>query len=314
MHSVCVREGNRTQLNGDVMHYIHFEDGNDFSVQEFDVDTYISEIGGHHLCELYDSDVCAYSFEGCIAAGVVASHIIANTAALADLDSPFKQALQQAAILITMAERKGEWDVLPSAILSDYIAKLRESMLTGILETLLFSPDKFKVLHDTPISLGSVIRDAVRIALMITPAPRLHVHSDAVWTIVRYNVHMAAPILRSEVALALYRRLLPLWQDMLAVGGTKFVHPITAKILEQQKVIAGANAEIKALADTCTHPRSEVVQVRGGSSGNWSQSDDCETLTQTCKRCGRNWYFNKNHGDTEFELLSERQIMLPIKE
>lgn len=294
------------------MQYIQLGGDGQPEVHDLDVDSYISEIGAHYLCELYDPNVCAYTFDACVAASFVAHKIIVNTPELYDLSDDYKTAMQQAAMLLTMAERNGEVDELPSVILSRYIAKLRESMLTGCLEVTLFSPRKMRIVHDSKISLDMVVLDAVRLALMILPAPKLHVHTEHAWTIAKYNVHMAAPSLRTDVAINLHETLLPIWQTGLSTGGLEYVNPITAKIIEQQKLIDAARAKINEISDECAHPENERNEVRKGDTGNWSQSDDSYSIEITCKLCGRHWYYNKNHGDKDYALLSTRQVLLPI--
>ena len=126
-------------------------------------------------------------------------------------------------------------------------------------------------------------------------------------------VERAEVALRTKTAQALYERMLPAWQTSLDNGIVPFVHPITARILQQQEIIANAENAIKEIIEDCKHPSVNVIVEHKGDTGNWAQSDDSYARKETCSLCGRHEYWNKNHGERDYTLLTTTNHRLPIK-
>lgn len=282
-------------------------------LRTLNVESFLSEINGHHLPSMIGLHDCAFSFEACIAAGFVASYIITNTPELYDMPDEYKQAVQHAAILFMMCEPAYDSDRSRTIVLRSMVKACVEKTQSSLLEAVIFMSEKIRVIHDSRVSILGAAEDAQRIALMLLPDPKLHVNSKTAWTISKYSVEMAPVSLRTKSARSLYERMLPSWQTSLDSGLLPFVHPITARILQQQEIIANAQNAITEITEECKHPAVHMIVEHKGDTGNWSESDDSYARKETCTLCGRHEYWNKNHGERDYTLLSTTNHRLPIK-
>jgi hypothetical protein len=62
---------------------------------------------------------------------------------------------------------------------------------------------------------------------------------------------------------------------------------VNAQRLKIETRLNKANADLKSLQSTCTHPN--VVQKHGGNTGNYDPSSDCYWIDFTCPDCDKRW-------------------------
>lgn len=295
------------------MEYLWNTGGLNLGIKTLDVDSYLSEISGLHFRELYAGANCAFSFDACVIAGFFAAHIIVNTPELYELSDEFKTAIQQAAILLVMCEPNTDGAYNRTLLLKNLVDASFNVTQSAILGSVLFQNEQMNVLHDSRLTLLSAANDAQQISIMLTPYPRQHVFNEDSWAVTKYAVEMAPIALRTKPAIALHENLIAAWRNVLAKGTHTFVHPITSCILQQQEIIANAQNTIKEIIEECKHPAVNMIVEHKGDTGNWSQSDDSYARKETCTLCGRHEYWNKNHGERDYTLLSTTNHRLPIK-
>lgn len=287
--------------------------GLNLSIKTLDVDSFLSEIGSMHFRDLHAGADCAFSLDACVAAGFFASYIIVNTPELYELCDEYKVAIQQAAILLVMCEPNTDGAYNRTLLLNNLVHASFAVTQSQILSAVLFQNDYMDILHESRLSLLSAAHDAQQMAIMLMPYPRQHVFNESSWAVTKYAVEMAPVALRTKAALAIYGNLIDAWRNVLAKGTHSFVHPVTARIMHQQEIIAQAETAIKEIANHCKHPSDKVIVEHTGDTGNWSQSDDSYARKETCTLCGRHQYWNKNHGERDYSLLSTSMQRLPLK-
>ena len=288
------------------MQYL-WNSGSEVKIHELQEDYFLRDMAGEYLKGIHHDANCAYTFDVCIVAAFAMSCIIVNTPALYELDDSFKQAMQQAAALMMMVETNTE----EGYSRREKLRSLVENHHDQLLHAVLFS-DRLNILHDTNFSLIGAVTDATKIAIMLMPEPRMHVLNAGTWAVTKHNVEMASLTLSTYTARELYETFIVSWSQGIA-GNKPYVNPTTLRILEQQNIIAKAQEEIVKISDACAHPEDKVIEELKGDTGNWSQSDDSYSKKRACTLCGRHWYWNQNHGERDYKLLSTSQHQLPIK-
>jgi hypothetical protein len=60
-------------------------------------------------------------------------------------------------------------------------------------------------------------------------------------------------------------------------------------IEERKRKIEILSAEISEIQEQCSHPGAALEEIHGGSTGNWSRSDDCYWTDYHCRLCDKKW-------------------------
>jgi hypothetical protein len=60
-------------------------------------------------------------------------------------------------------------------------------------------------------------------------------------------------------------------------------------ISDRKRKIEDLQGEIDEIQEQCSHPRVALDVSHGGSTGNWSRSDDCYWTDYHCRLCDKKW-------------------------
>jgi hypothetical protein len=90
-------------------------------------------------------------------------------------------------------------------------------------------------------------------------------------------------------------------------------HKITLAILQQQKIIEDAQAQIVAIRTGCTHPKEAIKSHSWGNSGNYDPSDDCYGREDTCTICGNVAHYQTEYGKNGYHFKYNTATSLPAK-
>lgn len=156
------------------------------------------------------------------------------------------------------------------------------------------------------------LSDAWRIFPIFMENPRLQYSAQSAWNAACMRVDTATEYCGTVPASNMMARLYPNFsiQRNSHVGSD---HKITLAILQQQKIIEDAQAQIIAIRTGCTHPKEAIVSYSWGNSGNYDPHDDCYGREDTCKICGNVAHYQTESGKNGYHWQYNTATTLPAK-
>lgn len=156
------------------------------------------------------------------------------------------------------------------------------------------------------------LSDAWKIFPVLMENPRLQYESQSAWNAACMRVDTATEYCGTPMATNMLARLYPYF-DKQRNNHVGSEHKITLAILQQQKIIEDAQAQIVAIRSGCKHPKEAVKSYNWGNSGNYDPHDDCYGREDTCTICGNVAHYQTEHGKNGYHWKYNTATSLPAK-
>lgn len=291
---------------------------------------FLNEVNANYVYHVHDSETCALSLEAVYTFLYALAVLTSNDDAVREIPDWERETTYDVAIMLAMSEVKNA-EYTPAIerhkylqTFRAYVAKhhLGESTWERRVETLALFIDmaipNVMTIKTAGGGDGHVFKaqrclsDAWRIFPIFMTNPRAHFLSQSAWNAACFRVDGSMEYCGTKMAYNMLGRLFPYF-DSQRHNHVNGEHKITLAILEQQTIIAQAQAQIVAIRSGCVHPKESIVSYNWGNSGNYDPSSDCYGREDTCKICGNVAHFQTEHGRSGYHFKYNSSTPLPAK-
>lgn len=292
--------------------------------------SFLDEVNANYVWRIYDDKTCALSLEAVYTFLYALATLTANDDHVREIPHWERETTYDVAIMLAMTELQ-DAEYSPIAERHKHIQKFREYVEKHHFEDsswqrrvdclLLFTDLSIPNTMTIPSATGRneytfkaqrCMADAWRIFPTFMTNPRAQFLSQSAWNAACFRVVGAMEYCATKMAYNILARLYPYFDSQRNnyVNGD---HKITLGILEQQAIIAQAQAQIVAIRSGCTHPKESIMEYAWGNSGNYDPSSDCYGREDTCKICGNVAHFQTEHGRNGYFFQYNTSTSLPAK-
>lgn len=286
---------------------------------------FLSTDSANYLHHVYDAQTCGLSMDAVYVFLYTLAVLMACEDDCRELPLWDRQTTYDVAIMLAMSEVKK--DAYTPAIerhkylqtFRAYVAQhhLDDSEWARRVEILsLFVDSAIPNVMDVPngyvFKAQRCLSDAWKIFTMYLPEPRLEFLSEGVWKSACLRLQMAQEYCATASAKhrmsLIYKRF-----EELRNNYEGDQHKITLAILQQQKIIAEAQAQIVAIRSGCVHPAKAIISHNWGNSGNYDPHADCYGREDTCTICGNIAHYQTESGKNGYHYKYSTATSLPAK-